>query len=161
MESLTEPKQEKIMNTLFTVRNRLLDFLKTLSWLPPLVARITLGVVFIESGWGKLQHIDKVIGFFTSLGLPAPAFQAHLVATSELVFGVLLLVGLLTRLAAIPLCIIMVVAIITARVEELHGFSDLAGFSEFLYLILLFWLVIAGAGSLSLDRILIKKWGRS
>lgn len=148
------------MNKLFLFRDRLLDFLKTLAWLPPLAARITLGAVFIEAGWGKLQHIDKVIGFFTELGLPAPAFQAHLVATSEFAFGILVLIGLFTRLAAIPLSIIMVVAILTARAEELHGFSDLAGFSEFLYILLLAWLIIAGAGSLSLDRLLIKRRGR-
>ncbi|MCD6023620.1 MAG: DoxX family protein [Fibrobacteria bacterium] len=152
------------MNTLFLFRNRfdqLREFLKTLDWLPPLAARVTLGVVFIEAGWGKLQHIDKVIGFFTALGLPAPAFQAHLVATSEFAFGILVLAGLFTRLAALPLSVIMIVAILTARREELRGFSDLAGFSEFLYLLLLLWLVIAGAGSLSLDRLLIKKRGRA
>jgi putative oxidoreductase len=132
-----------------------------LSWLAPLAARITLGVVFIGSGWGKLTHLDRVIGFFESLGLPAPAFQAPLVASSEFAFGILVLAGLWTRLASIPLAAIMVVALATARREELTRFSDLTGFSEFLYLLLLVWLIVSGAGAVSLDRLLEKKRGRA
>src|SRR3954464_7818 len=131
-----------IMNFIAMFCNRLLDFLKIFSWLPPLVARITVGWVFVESGWGKLHHLDKVTAFFTDLGLPMPGAQAHLVATTEFVGGLLLLVGLLTRIASVPLTIIMAVAIITAKKDDLHGFSDLIGFSEYLYMVLLFWLIM-------------------
>lgn len=148
------------MNTLLVIRTRLLDRLKRLSALPSLLARLTLGLVFVESGWGKLGNLERVAGFFASLGLPAPAFQAHLVAFSEFGFGILVLAGLCTRLAALPLSAIMVVAIVTARSEELSGFwgglSALAGFTEFLYLLLLVWLIVAGPGALSLDRLFFK-----
>ncbi len=136
---------------------RLLDLLKALNWLPPLLARITVGWVFIESGWGKLHHLDKVTGFFTELGLPAPAFQACLVSNTEFIGGVLLLIGLFARFASIPLQIIMVVAIMTAKRAELNGFSDLIGFSEFLYILLLFWITLTGAGLISFDTLLAKK----
>ena len=140
--------------------NRLLDLARFLSWLPPLAARFTLGWLFIQSGWGKLHHLDKVVAFFTSLGLPAPSFQAHLVATTEFAGGLLVLAGLCTRLAALPLSTIMVVAILTAKRDELHGFSDLIGFPEFLYILLLIWLAVAGPGLLSLDTLLSGKLKR-
>ena len=137
------------------------DSSKSLAWLPPLLARITVGWVFIESGWGKLHHLDKVTAFFSELGLPAPGFQAHLVASTEFLGGMLLLAGLFTRLASCPLIIIMVVAILTTKHEDLHGFSDLIGFSETLYMLLLFWLAVAGAGAASLDKWILRKLFRA
>ena len=47
------------------------------SWLSPTVARLTVGLVFFQSGWGKLHDLAKVTDYFTELGLPAPAFQAR------------------------------------------------------------------------------------
>lgn len=122
-----------------------------LSWLPPLVARIVLGYIFIESGWGKLHHLDKVIAFFTQLGIPAPHLQAPFVASVELVCGVLVLVGLFTRFASIPLIGVMVVAILTAKLKQMSGISDLFASEEFLNIVLLIWLAIAGAGSAAID----------
>lgn len=139
------------MTALAQLINRIRSLLGAFAWLPPLLARIIVGWVFVESGWGKIHNIDKVIGFFTSLGLPAPAFQAHLVATTEFAGGLALLLGMFTRLASIPLMIIMFVAIATAKKDDLHGFSDLIGFPEFLYMALLFWLLIAGPGRVALD----------
>jgi putative oxidoreductase len=148
------------MIALAQLLNRIRTLLEFFAWLPPLVARIVVGWVFVESGWGKLHHIDKVIGFFTDLGLPAPAFQAHLVATTEFAGGVALLIGLCTRLASIPLTIIMFVAIATAKKDDLHGFSDLIGFPEFLYMALLFWLLIAGPGKVALDAVIASRFKR-
>ena len=56
--------------------DRLVAGISHLEWLPQLVTRITIGWVFIESGWGKLHNLDRVIGYFQSLGIPAPAIQA-------------------------------------------------------------------------------------
>ncbi|MDB5103546.1 MAG: DoxX family protein [Fibrobacteres bacterium] len=140
--------------------NRIRGLLDSFEWLPPLIARITVGWVFAESGWGKLHHLDKVTAFFTDLGLPVPGFQAHLVATTEFAGGLLLIAGLLTRIASVPLMIIMAVAIATAKKGELHGFSDLIGFSEYLYMVLLFWLLIKGAGILSADALIARRLKR-
>ncbi|HYY51395.1 MAG TPA: DoxX family protein, partial [Myxococcales bacterium] len=125
-----------------------------LSFLGPTLARLTLGVVFIGTGWGKLHSLPKVIDFFTELGIPAPGFNAVLASTAEFVCGALLLIGLLSRLAAIPLIVTMIVAIITAKSENLHGISDLLGFEEWTYIVLALWILVAGAGPLSLDRVL-------
>jgi putative oxidoreductase len=101
-----------------------------------------------------------VTGFFADLGIPAPGFHAHLVSSLEFGGGLLLLAGLLTRIATAPLMVIMFVAIATAKKSELHGFSDLIGFSEYLYMVLLFWLAVKGPGLLALDTFIARKLKR-
>ncbi len=137
------------------IYDRLVSGLLQLEFIPQLMARITLGGVFIESGWGKLHNLNKVTEYFQSLGIPAAHIQAPFAAGCELVCGAAVLVGLFTRLSAIPLMVIMVVAILTAKREELDGVSALFGFIEYLYIVLLLWLVVRGGGCLSLDRLLV------
>ena len=126
------------------------------SWLSPTIARLTVGLVFLNSGWGKLHDLDKVTGFFTDLGLPAPWFQARLASTTELVCGALLLIGLATRFAALPLIITMLVAIRTAQWEQVDGISSLVGLLEFSYIALLVYLGTYGPGPLSLDAVIAR-----
>ncbi len=131
--------------------------LSKISFLPPLLARIIIGFIFVQSGWGKLHHLDKVVEFFTQLGIPAPGIQAPFVAGVEFVCGLLVLIGLGTRFASVPLIGTMVVAILTAKMEDIHGLGDLFATSEFLYIALLLWLTVEGAGCLSIDTILHKR----
>lgn len=126
----------------------------SLRWLPPLVARLTVGLVFFQSGWGKLHDLQKVTDFFTELGLPAPGFQATLASTSEFVCGNLLLVGLATRFAVVPLIITMIVAIRTALWDQVDGIGSLVGLLEFSYIALLIWIGTNGAGPISLDALI-------
>ena len=126
------------------------------AWLPPTLARLTVGLVFFQSGWGKLHDLEKVTGFFTELGLPAPAFQAGLASSVEFVCGGLLLVGLATRFAAVPLIITMCVAIRTALWEQVDGITSLVGLMEFAYIALLVWLGANGAGPVSLDWLIAR-----
>jgi putative oxidoreductase len=129
-----------------------------LRWLPPTVARLTLGWVFVESGWGKLHSLPKVIAYFGDLGIPAPQIQAPLAAGTEFLCGVLILLGLCTRLASLPLIGTMIVAILTARRAEVTAISDVFGFIEYLYIALCLWLGAYGAGPISLDRIFAKRF---
>jgi putative oxidoreductase len=122
----------------------------------PLLARLTVGLIFIGTGWGKLHNLEQVTSFFTELHIPAPGFHARLVAGTELVGGALVLVGLATRLAALPLAFTMVVAIATAKRAELSGLRSLVAFEEWTYLVLFVWLSLAGPGKLSLDALLIR-----
>jgi putative oxidoreductase len=143
------------------IRERLLSLCHRLSALGatvgPLLARLTVGLVFIGTGWGKLHSLDKVTEFFTSLGIPAPGFQARLVASVELLGGVSMLLGLGVRLTGIPLASTMVVAILTAKRADIDGLTTLVGFEEWSYLVFFVWLVLAGAGPLSLDHLIGKR----
>ena len=128
-----------------------------LRWLPATVARLAVGWIFLQSGWGKLNDLPRVVAFFADLGIPVPQFQAPLAAATEFVCGALLLLGLATRLASLPLIGTMLVAILTALRGDIHELSDLFGLAEFLYIALLLWLGAYGPGPLSLDRVLAGK----
>ena len=141
------------MSWISRAQSRFLSVAGRLSFLGPTLARLTLGVVFVGTGWGKLHGLEKVTEFFSELGIPAPGFNAVLASSAELICGALLLVGLLSRLAAIPLIVVMSVAILTAKIDNLHGVSDLLGFEEWTYIVLLLWIAVAGPGPLSLDRV--------
>jgi putative oxidoreductase len=125
--------------------------------LPPLLARLLLAVVFVQSGWGKLHNLSNVVDFFQSLGIPFPALQAPFVAGVEFFGGLLVLGGLLTPPASFLLACTMVVAIATARWSDVTSLGSFAALPEASYLILLLWLVWNGAGKVSLDHLL---WGR-
>ena len=85
------------------------------TWAAPLAARLVVGWVFLWSGWQKLQILPTMVKRFADWGIPAPAAMAPFVSGVEFVGGLLLLVGLLTRFAAVPLMIVMIVAIASAK----------------------------------------------
>ena len=124
---------------------------RLLAWLPSTLTRLTLGVVFAQSGWGKLQNLDDVAAFFAELHIPWPYVNATVAAAVEFGGGLLVLVGLLTRLASLPLIFVMMVAIATAKMSEVQGVGDFLGLNEFAYLVMFVWLVFFGAGPLSID----------
>ena len=137
-----------------TARARAELVLRRLDWLAPLLARVTLGVLFMSTGWGKVHNLAKVAAFFAELQIPAPAIQAAFVSYVELVGGALLLIGLLARFASLPLIGTMAVAIMTAKADEVHGLADLFGLVEWTYLVLLAWIALAGPGRASIDHYL-------
>lgn len=139
------------------LRRLILRVSASLHWLPPTVARLTLGWIFLQSGWGKLHSLPKVIEFFRSMGIPAPEIQAPFVAFMEFLCGALLLLGLCTRLASLPVIVIMVVAIETAKKADIHELSDLFGAAEYLYIALALWLGAYGAGPISLDAVVARR----
>jgi putative oxidoreductase len=124
-----------------------------LAFLGPTLARLTVGLVFIGTGWGKLHSLGDVTDFFASLHIPAPGFNARLAAGTEFFGGILVLVGLGTRFASLPLAFTMVVAILTAKRGDITGVTALVGFEEWSYLVFFIWLALVGAGPLSLDRL--------
>ena len=145
-----------LTNALFAVRRLILSVTERLEWLPPTVARCTVGWVFLLSGWGKLHNLPKVVDFFRSLGIPAPEFQAPFASANELACGALVLAGLFSRVATIPLMITMVVALVTAQRGNIGSLDDLFGLSEYLYIALLGWIAVAGPGPRSLDALLVR-----
>ncbi|MBI3784220.1 MAG: DoxX family protein [Deltaproteobacteria bacterium] len=125
-----------------------------LSFVPPTLARIVVGWIFLTSGWGKLHNLANVTQYFTDRGLPMPAFQAVFASSNELICGGLLLLGLATRFAVVPLIITMIVALNTALRDQIQSVSSLYGLAEFLYICLLVWLGTNGAGPISIDALL-------
>jgi putative oxidoreductase len=94
---------------------------------PPatLLVRLSVGAVFLSEGMQKILFADaQGAGRFAKIGIPAPDIMGPFVGCVEIVCGALLLIGLLTRLAAIPLMIDISVAIISTKVPILlgHGF---------------------------------------
>jgi putative oxidoreductase len=150
--------EDLAMNRIVTVVRTLNAFAARvgglLSFLPPLVVRLGVGLVFVQSGWGKLHNLSQVTEFFAELGLPAPAAQALFVSSTELVCGALVMAGLATRYAAVPLMITMLVALRTALWDQLESVSSIFGLIEGLYAVIFAWLAIAGPGAVSADALL-------
>src|SRR3981081_3119658 len=86
-----------------------------------LFVRLYWGYQLIQSGWGKLHHLDKVTEFFTSLNLPMPAQTAVAISCLEFFGGIFLAIGLLSRLTALALTINLIVAYIAADREALFS----------------------------------------
>jgi len=147
---------DTIIDSMLAIRRLVHAVADRLQWLPPTLARFTVGWIFLWSGWGKLHDLDHVIEFFGSLGIPHPELQAPFAATTELVCGALMLIGLFTRIATVPLVIVMMVAIMTAQRENVGSLGDVFGLSEYLYIMLLVWLGVGGGGPLSLDHALLR-----
>jgi len=124
------------------------------SWAPPLAARITVGWVFLWSGWGKLNDLPHVTANFVDWGIPFPHILTPFVSLVEFLGGLFLLLGLFTRLAAAPLIVVMIVAVIAAKRSEIDSMETLLGFDEVAYMVLFLWLAVAGPGPVSFDWLL-------
>lgn len=124
-----------------------------------LIPRIIVGLVFLSEGIQKFLYPEIVgVGRFEKIGFENPEFWAYLVAGFEVVGGLLILVGLLTRLAAIPLLTIMATALISTKIpillNEGFWFMAHAARTDFAMTMLLVFLLIYGAGKWSVDHYL-------
>ncbi len=134
-----------------------------------ILIRILVGAVFFEEGIQKLLFAELMgAGRFARIGIPAPEIMGPFVGVVEIVCGALILLGCLTRLAAIPLLIDISVAILSTKIPILlghgfgcfhvaklarYGFWSMAseGRTDFSMLLGLIFLLIAGAGAWSVD----------
>ena len=129
-----------------------------------LIVRLIVGFVFLSEGIQKFLFQDALgIGRFTRIGLPFPHFLGYFVPTFEAGCGALVLIGLFTRLASIPLTIIMLIAIASTKIPILlnEGFWKMAHEARTDWAMLLgsIILLLLGAGKFSLDSYLSKKSG--
>src|SRR5204863_8528851 len=90
-----------------------------------LFLRLMAGGVFLWEGVLKFVYVNQGVGRFTKLGIPFPHFTADFVGCLEIVGGLLLLSGLMTRLIAIPFIIEMIVAILSTKISLYLGTSPL------------------------------------
>ena len=122
------------------------------------VLRVAVGIVFLKHGAQKLfdYHFSGVAGLFASIHIPLPAVSAVVVTLVEFVGGIALVLGIGTRLAAALLAIDMAVAILAVHLKQ--GFFMPTGY-EFAFTLLAanICLLLAGAGSASLDGLFGKK----
>lgn len=120
-----------------------------------LLMRLYWGFNFAQAGWGKLLNIESTATYFGQLGIPLPQLNAYFAGGIEFLGGVLLLVGLASRLAAIPLIFVMGVAYVAADRDLLlnifQNFGDFVSANQFNYLLCSLVILIFGPGKISLD----------
>ena len=126
-----------------------------------LLIRLMVGAIFLSEGIQKFLFADTLgAGRFAKIGLPNPEFLGNFVGSFEILCGILILIGLLTRVASIPLIIIMLVAIATTKSEVLaeKGFWEMMHGSRTDWAMLLgsIFLLMKGGGRWSIDRLLYK-----
>ncbi|WDS35092.1 DoxX family protein [Pseudoxanthomonas sp.] len=133
-----------------------LSFFRRIDWLGPLLVRLVFGYFWAETGWAKLHNLDFFSARFVEWGIPFPAFSAALCAGTEFVGGVLILLGLATRLTMIPMLINMLVALVVVVLPGISTLDELVELDEVLYVTLFVWLLIAGPGRASLDHLIAR-----
>ena len=122
-----------------------------------ILIRLLAGAVFLSEGIQKFLFPATLgVGRFMKIGIPAPQFFAPFVGVVEMICGTLLIIGLFTRLAAIPLIIDISVAIITTKIPMLStaGFWSMAheARTDYCMLLGLVFLLLIGSGPFSIDR---------
>ena len=155
-----------IVTSIETAREKALALTRRLSFLAPLLLRVTLGVVFIQTGWGHLSHMsDTITAFRDDFGVPLPEINARIASCTEFFGGILILLGLGARLAALPMAFTMLVAILTAKRAAIGGFgfdglTNLLGFEEWSYLVMFLVIAIVGPGRVSIDTLIAHRLER-
>ena len=130
-----------------------------------ILIRLSVGLIFLTQGILKFIDPNWGVNRFTKIGFPFPDFTAHFVGTFEIACGVLVTIGLLTRLANVPLLIINLTAIATTKIPEL--FHPQQGFwfvvsdarTDFAMLMGIVFLLIAGSGAWSVDARFLQSMG--
>lgn len=128
-----------------------------------LLVRLYWGWEFFLTGKGKLMNLDRTAEFFGSLGIPLPTLNALLAASTECVGGLLLMAGLMSRFAALPLAFTMMVAYATADQEALGKLfreGDAEAFLQadpFLFMLASLIVLAFGPGKIALDT-LVNRW---
>jgi putative oxidoreductase len=135
-----------------------------LAFLAALLTRITLGHAFFLTGRGKLANFDNTVDFFASQNIPFPALNAAFVSRLEYYGGILLVLGLLTRIVAALLASTMVVALLTERAQFFESWKPTGevgpmDIASWVFLLLLTWVVLYGPGLVSLDHFLARWLG--
>ncbi|HEY9509732.1 MAG TPA: DoxX family protein [Verrucomicrobiae bacterium] len=155
------------------MKNNTFDEVKSkLNQIAPLALRIVMGYGFMVHGWAKLNH-GRPVGFqklLEQMNVPFPSVSAWLVPLVEMIGGLAILIGAFTALAAVPLIIVMLVAMFKVHLK--FGFSSIKtiGLSpdgpifgppgyevDLLYIAGLIALILGGAGILSVDSMFRKR----
>jgi putative oxidoreductase len=137
----------------------LLGWLHRVEWIGPLVVRVAFGYFWLETGIAKVHNLGGFTQRFVGWGIPFPAFSAGLSAWTELVGGLLIMLGLFTRLVCIPMLINMAVAVTLVVSANFMSLDDYVEADEIVYSLIFFWLLVSGPGKASLDTLLARALG--
>jgi putative oxidoreductase len=146
--------------SLLEAADRVVSRLEQSQWIPQLLVRLYVGYFFFETGWAKAQNLDAMMERFVGWGIPFPGFSAVLSTYTELAGGALLVLGLGTRLAAMPLLVNMLVALLTVNIRNAGTFDEFFELDTPLYALFFLWLGFTGPGRVSLDHWLYTRWRR-
>ncbi|MDE1161968.1 MAG: DoxX family protein [Acidobacteriaceae bacterium] len=149
----------KILVQAYTRLVRYLNYLQS----PFLLAiRLYWGWQFAQTGWGKMHNIAKIVDYFSTLNIPFPSVNAHFIAGLEFFGGILLILGLGSRVIALLMTFNMLVAYWTAdRAAFTSIFSDPGKFyvaDPFTFLFASLIVLLFGAGLYSLDTLVAKRF---
>ena len=147
------------MQTIVSLCRSLLALAKSIAWLGPLLVRLSFGYFWLETGWAKLHNLDFFSQRFVEWGIPLPTFSATLSGATDLIGGALLMLGLGTRLATIPMIVNMLVALAVVVLPGISTLDEFVELDEVLYVCVLFWLLVAGPGKASLDLWIARRAG--
>ena len=129
-----------------------------------LAMRLYWGYHFFLTGKGKLMHLDRTAGYFESLHIPLPKLNAIMAGSTECIGGILLLIGLGSRIITVPLIFTMCIAYLTAERDSLNAiFSNPDKFvtaAPFLFLLCCVIVLVFGPGCFSVDALAAKGMGR-
>ena len=145
------------MKRIVDLVGRMFGWLSKNEWIPILLVRICIGYFFFIDGKGKLTHLDKVTEYFESLGIPMPHLNALLTGATQCFGGIFLILGLGARIFAGMLAVVMLVAIKSAKMEEVKSVFDFVGLQEWAFFLFFVWIGFAGAGKASIDHLLAKR----
>src|SRR5580704_5342818 len=155
---------------------------KIINWLlnPPvtgqttiLIIRLMAGTVFFWEGILKFVYVNQGVGRFAKLGFPFPETTAHVIATGEIIGGLLLIFGLFTRITAFYFIVQMIVAVLSTKIDLYFGRSPLPAppappkqgiwavlheiRSDYAQILTCLFLLIEGSGRRSMDFIISTK----
>jgi putative oxidoreductase len=124
------------------------------------VIRLYWGWQFFLTGKGKLMNLDRTAGFFTNLHIPMPKLNAVVAGSTECFGGLLLLLGLGSRIVTVPLIFTMVIAYLTAEPDKVrHIFDkpdDFVSAAPFQFMLTAIIVLVFGSGAFSLDALIAK-----
>ena len=126
-----------------------------------LACRLYWGGQFILTGHGKLTHLYATAEHFAGWHVPAPCPSAIASGLTELICGSLLVIGLASRIAAVPLIVTMIVAYLTAHAAEVTNLDTFVNAPPFLFLMACVLVLVFGPGVFSIDFLVDKFWFRS
>lgn len=130
-----------------------------------LALRLIWGSWFLQAGWGKWNNFAGTVDFLRDLGIPFPEINAYALTLTELIGGLLLILGLFSRVAAVPLIIAMLVALLTAHHEAVGNLltdpQAILKETPLTFLLAALTVFVFGPGKISLDHFMCNRCSKS